>query len=244
MPKLIKFFILEKLDSLKEDIKRLEDELSLLARSLLKQLKIDGICVNDLTEAMSTLPKYVNKYIYPLWRHFCQNIQNENLESLFSILNKEMWSILDYDLLEFFIETYTPKLIEPLHCYTDKVNTFKQKTLVISFIECWEVPPKGYPDYEEIQFHSIRKNLTLAELDKMRDSIRHHVLPFRERIAWMYYQKIKQKCILVSWLIPKEFSIYFKEKLKFERKIFCEYCITLILLGEEVLYRFGFTVSY
>ena len=61
--------------------------------------------VENLTTYISVLPYSVNLYVYPMWKKIRRKIKpNDNLENLFAVLNGEIWNIVNYQLLEYFIK--------------------------------------------------------------------------------------------------------------------------------------------
>ena len=87
-----------------------------------------------------------------MWEKVCRKINDEDtLVSLLTILNMEIWNILDYNLLEYFILKYGNPLLKSTmnDCFVE-LDIFKKDTLVVQFIDCWEGHNRDIPTYEGI----------------------------------------------------------------------------------------------
>ena len=171
----------------------LEVNFSNLAQSLLLLLKKNNIKVETLTFIIANLPRSINVYVFPKWQKICKNISsNETLDTLFTILNMEIWNILDYKLLEYFIARWgNQHMKRRMNDYILELDSFKKNTLVVQFIECWEGHIHNIHNYEEpeVKFNMDISILTVADLDVLRKKLMGKTFPSLSDFAvWIYYK--------------------------------------------------------
>ena len=219
---------------------KLELRFSDLAESLLSHLKNFGICVGKLTSLISLLPRSINVYVFPMWQKICKRINSdETLDNLFAILNMEIWNILDYNLLEYFIKRYGNRdLKRRMNGYISKLVRFKKDTLVMEFIECWDGHNRDIPDYEEVKVKFDKGSLTLADLDVFRKKLMRKCFPSLLNFAgWMYYKHFEEGCFLVSLLLPEQLAMLLKEHINSICMLLKEYQVKEVILREMVIYN-------
>ena len=222
----------------------MEGTFSELALKLLSDLKTKGTRVEELTSTISTLPLSINKYVYAMWNDVCRSIgNNESLDSLFTVLNMEVWNILDYHLLEYFIEKHGDlQLRKKMKAYVSELESFKGNVLVADFIECWGGPPnRDIPDYEKlsVKFDFDTHNLTLAKVDGFRKKLFKKFFPSLLNYAgWIFYKYFKTGSFVVAWLLSKEMALIIKNNISDMADIIQEYKITQVCInGTPILNR-------
>ena len=218
---------------------KLELRFSDLAESLLSHLKSFGVCVEKLTSLMSILPRSINVYVFPMWQKICKRINSdETLDSLFAILNMEIWNILDYNLLEYFIKRYGSRdLKRRMNGYISKLVRFKKYTLVTEFIKCWDGHNRDIPDYEEVKVKFDKRSLTLADLDVFRKNLMRKCFPSLLNFAgWTYYKHFEEGCFMVSLLLPEQLAMLLKEHINSMCMLLEEYQVKEVILREMIIY--------
>ena len=219
--------------SLKKEIADLEQEFLDLARTLLLQLKSKNTRVEKLTTCVSLLPHSINIYIYPMWKKIC-NKQYKTLDSLFTVLNKKIWNILDYHLLEHFInDSESDDLKRSMKRYILKLENFKKRTLVIPFIECWKGHDRDIPDYMDLEV-KFKDNKSLADLDQVWKRLQDETFPSLLKYAGIRYHKLMEEgCCKVSWLIPDQLAQLLKEHIRRVHVLLKEYHVIQVMIGED-----------
>ena len=201
--------------------------------------------MEKLTTCISLLPRSINIYIYPMWKKICKKKQYETLDSLFTVLNKKIWNILDYHLLEYFInECGNRNLKRSMKRYILELKNFKKRTLVISFIECWDRQGRDIPDYKELKVKFDDDKLTLADIDRFWTRLREKAFPSLLKYAGLVYHKLMEKgCCIVSWLLPDQLAQLLKEHIRRVHVLLKEYHVIQVMIGEVYIYnsRYSFT---
>ena len=176
-------------------------------------------------------------YVYPMWKKIRRKIKpNDNLECLFAVLNGEIWNILNYHLLEYFIKKCgTQKLKQRMIKYIYDLNEFKKATLVSHFMKCWEVH-MNIPDFEEMKVKFSANHMTLADLDEFRKKVKHKCFPSILNYWWSYYKSFEDGCFVVCWLLPDQLELLLKENIQYLHKLFMEYNVIEVILGEVSVY--------
>ena len=124
--------------SLQDEVEKMEKEFSKLTYLLLRHLKKENIIVDDLTSVISSLPGNVKLYVYDSWLKIVDQ-SFKNLDSLFSKLNAEVWTFLDYYLVHYIIDELNVKELRlKMTEYIGAIQEFKKRTHVMPFIECWK----------------------------------------------------------------------------------------------------------
>ena len=231
--------------SLEEEIADLEHTFLDLARSLLLQLKSNNIRVEKLTTCISCLPHSINMYIYPMWKKICKKKQYETLDSLFTVLNRKIWNILDYHLLEHFInECGNRDLKRSVKRYILELKIFKKRTFVIPFIKCWEGHDRDIPNYKELKVKFDKNDLTLADLDKFSKRLRKKTFPSLLKYAGIMYHKLMEKgCCIVSWLLPDQLAQLLKEHIRRVPVLLKEYDVIHVMIGEVYIYNSPYSLA-
>ena len=231
--------------SLKEEIADLEHKFLDLARSLLLQLKSNHIRVEKLTSFISILPHSISMYIYPMWKKICKKKQYETLDSLFTVLNEKIWNILDYHLLEHFInECGNHNLKRSMKRYILELKKFKKGTLVIPFIECWEGHDRDIPDYKELKVKFDNNELTLADLDHVWKKLQKKIFPSLLRYAELQYHKLMEEgCCIISWLLPDQLAQLLKEHIRRIHVLLKEYHVIHVMIGEVYIYNSQYSLT-
>ena len=225
--------------ALKQRIEDLEYEFSDLAGSLSLHLQCNDIGVEHLTRCISVLPSSVNIYVYPMWKKICTKTDtNKTLNSLFTILNKEVWNFLDYNLLQYFIKKFGDKdLRERMNDYVSELNKFKEETLVEKLIDCWDGHNRKIPDYEEVTFEFNKHTLTLARLDQFRKKLTENCIrPLEGFAEWIYYNHFHPGSFVVSWILPEQLAKLLLEHIKDIYMLLEEYQVRQVILRGTAIY--------
>ena len=221
---------------LQDEVKKLEKEFSKLTYRLLRQLKKEKKSVDDLTTMISSLPGDIKLYVYDSWMKIVGQTFN-NLDSLFTKLNAEVWTFLDYYLVnhiidELNLEDLSLKMTE----YIGAIQEFKKRTLVMPFIECWKGHPRNIPDYEKVAIKLNDTNITLARLDNLREGLQKAFFPsLSSCAACIYYDHLDKGCFIVSLLFPNELVKILKESIG-QCSLFDEFNIAYLSIRDEIIY--------
>ena len=222
---------------LQDEVKKLEKEFSKLAQQLLRQLKKENKTVDDLTSIISSLPGGVNIYVYGSWKKIVDQTF-KNLDTLFSKLNAEVWTFLDYYLVchitdELNVEDLSLKMTE----YICAIQEFKKRTFVMPFIECWKGHPRNIPDYEKVAIKLNDTNITLARLDDLREGLKQAYFPsLSSCAACIYYDHFDKGCFIVVLLFPNMLVKILKESIR-QCSLFDIFNIAYISIQDEIIYR-------
>ena len=235
----------EPYSSLEEEIADLEHKFLDLARSLLLQLKSNNMRVEKLTACISLLPHSIKKFTNPMWKKICKKKQIETLDCLFTVLNEKIWNILDYHLLEYFInECGNHDLKRRMKRYILELKNFKKKTLVIPFIKCWEGHDRDIPDYKELKVKFDDNNLSLADLDQVWKRLREKTFPSLLKYAGIMYHKLMEEgCCIVSWLLPDQLAQLLKEHIRRVHVLLKEYHVIQVMIGEVYIYNSQYSLA-
>ena len=192
-----------------------------------------------LTSIIANLPRSIFIYVFPMWEKVCRKINGEDtLVSLFTILNMEIWNILDYILLEHFILKSGNLLLQSkMNDYIVELDIFKKETLVVQFIDCWEGHNRDIPTYEGVTFTFKKHTLTLAKLDAFRKKLRMKCFPsLSDFSGWIYYKYFKLGCIEVCWMFPEQLALLLREQINSLFDVLEEYQVTHVILRETTIY--------
>ncbi len=225
--------------SLSDKIGALESKFMDLAQGLLAHLKNSNFQVERLTSCISLLPRSINIYVFPMWKKICKKVaDDETLNSLFTILNMEIWNILDYKLLEHFIKKCgNQNLIREMGKYISELEKFKKGTLVVDFIECWEGHNREIPDYDEVKVKFDKHCLTLAQLDAFRKTLARKCIPsLLDYAGWIYYKHFQGGCFVVSWALPSQLVLLLKHHIRCMHRVLVKYGVKEVVLGGTVVY--------
>ena len=196
-------------------IRMLEDKFTDLQVTLLNELKALKKSADDLTAIVSCLPPGINRYVYTSWRKIVVN-NFTNLNVLFTDLNATVWTILDYYLLEHFINKFgCETLIENMAIYAMKLKIFKKETLVSDFRICWREAQKDrdIPDFEKIKIKYDEESTTLADLDEFREKFTNQYLPsLSDCTSLIYFGKFQKGSCVVTFHIPNELAVHLQNK--------------------------------
>ena len=193
--------------------------------------------VDDLTSIISSLPGDVKLYVYDSWLKIVDQTF-KNLDSLFSKLNAEVWTFLDYYLVHYIIdELNVIDLSLKMTEYIDAIQEFKKRTHVMPFIECWKGHPRNIPNYEKVAMKLIDTNITLARLDDLRDGLKQAFFPsLTNCAACIYYDHFDKGCFIVSLLFPNKIVKILKESIR-HCNLFDEFNIAYLSIQDEIMYR-------
>ncbi len=217
----------------------LEHKFSSLVENLLTHLKNSNVGIDELTGRMSSLPRSINIYVYPMWVKVTRKVStHKTLDNLFTILNMEVWNILDYSLVEHLISTYDNKeLKEDMRAYISELNNFKSNTLVVDFIRCWEGHNRSISDLEEVKFKFEKDKLTLEHLDNFRKSLSRQCFPSLLDLAgWIYYKNFNTGCFVVTWLLPIQLAILLKHHMRCTHAVLAYYGVVEVVIGNRIVY--------
>ena len=230
--------------SLAAAIDYFENEFSELAMKLLWHLKKNNMKVEVLLTYTVVLPFSSYIYVYPIYKQICRKIKpNDTLESLFAVLNGEIWNILDYHLLECYIKKFgTQNLKQRMIQYIYDLNEFKKSTSVSHFMKCWEVFT-DIPDYEEMKVKFNNNQMTLADLDEFRKRLKKKSFPYILQEWWSYHRGFEEGCFVVCWLLPDQLKLLLKENIPYLHNLFMEYKVVEVILGDVSVYDCQHTLS-
>ena len=222
---------------LQDEVKKLENEFSELTYRLLRQLKKENITVDDLTSIISSLPGDVKLYVYDSWLKIVDQTF-KNLDSLFSKLNAEVWTFLDYYLVHYIIDKLNVKdLSLTMTEYIGAIQEFKKRTFVMPFIECWKGHPRNIPNYEKVAIKLNDTTITLARLDNLREGLKKSFFPsLSSCAACIYYDHFDKGCFIVSLLFPNKLVKILKESIR-QCSLFDEFNIVYLSIQDEIIYR-------
>ena len=220
---------------------KLEHNFAILKESLLNELKDKKVPVDRLTTKISCLKNDVNRYVYNYWRKIVDR-NFGNLNELFTDLNANVWTILDYYLLGHFIEYLeNDQLSMKLKAYTKQLDTFKKTTRVSDFVNCWRDSQieHNIPDFENISIQYDEVPATLAELDQFRNSFKTKFFPsLIDCSSCIYYGKFQQKSSVsaITLYIPNEMA---KELLKADKtsELFRMYKVRRMFIGNTEIFN-------
>ena len=119
--------------------------------------------------------------------------------------------------------------------YIYDLNDFKRTTLVSHFMKCWEVYI-DIPDYEELKVKFSNNHMTPADLDEFRKTVQHKCFPSILEDWWSNYKGFKEGCFVVCWLLPDQLELLLKENIQYLHKLFLEYNVIEVILGEVSVY--------
>ena len=227
--------------SLQEVVRKLDTEFSNITKILLIILDNMKISVKHIKYHISLPPGYISVCISPLWDEIEKTIDvnRDTMKDLFKALHMHLWNFLDYYLLENLINGYGNKDLKTrMQKYADKIENFKQNTLLVQFFEhkCWRMYNRDIPEYLNMDIKFNREDLTLAQLDTFRKELTCKYLPFPiDYTSWIFYRDFK-RCIQVSWFIPELLSPSLRKNVKALRTLFKEYGVCLVKLEEDNFY--------
>ena len=227
-----------------DQLKILEDNFITLQESLLTELKARKISVDLLTTKISCLKNDVNRYVYNSWRKIVDR-NFGNLNALFTDLNAKVWTILDYYLLGHIIEYLeNEELKKKLENYTKQLNTFKKRTHVSDFTNCWRVSQikPDIPDFENISIQYDEAPETLADLDEFRNSFKTRFFPsLIDCSSCIYYGKFQQKSSVsaITLYIPNEMAKELLTKADKTSQLFRMYKVSKMLVGNTEVFNRG-----
>ena len=195
--------------------------------------------MEQLTGFISVIPRSVSIYVYPMWLEICNETKtNETLNSLFTILNMKVWNILDYNLLEYCIAKFGDNdLNKRMNHYISELNKFKEETLVVKFIECWEGHNREIPNYGEVVITFDIPTVTLADLDIFRKKLAKNCFPSLVNCAeWIYYNKFQPGSFVISWILPNQLAKLLLENIKDIYMLLEEYQVRQVVLRGTAIY--------
>ena len=222
---------------LQDEVEKLEKEFSKLTYLLLQHLKKENIIVDDLTSVISSLPGNIKLYVYDSWLKIVDQTF-KNLDSLFSKLNAEVWTFLDYYLVHYIIDELNVKdLSLKMTEYIGAIQEFKKRTLVMPFIKCWKGHPRNIPNYEKVEIKFNDTNITLAKLDNLREGLKQAFFPsLSSCAACIYYDHFDKGCFIVVLLFPNELLKILKGSIR-HCSLFDKFNIAYLSIHDEIIYR-------
>ena len=194
------------------ELHEIEDRFTLLKESLLNELKTkpNEISVNFLKSKISCMKAEVMRYAYNSWRKIVKRTFH-NLDELFTYLNADVWTIFDYYLLAYIIESLgSEQLKGKLEVYVVKLDNFKKTTLVSDFMCCWKdiLHETSNPDFEKIVIKYDKALTTLADLeDDIRKKVKVKYFPaLLECVSCIYYGRFQKenRGRAITFQIPEE----------------------------------------
>ena len=220
---------------LRDEVKKLDKEFSKLTKLLLRHLKKENRTVDDLTTIISSLPSDVNLYVYDSWKKIVDQTF-KNLDSLFTKLNAEVWTFLDYYLVHHIIEEINVNdLSLKMTEYIGAIQEFKKRTFVVPFIECWKGHPRNIPDYAKVEIKLNDTNITLAKLDDLREGLNKTFFPsLSSCAACIYYNHFETGCFIVSFVFPNNLAKILKESIR-QCSLFDKFDIAYLSVQDEII---------
>ncbi len=230
---------------LKKRVQSLEYDFSDLVTEFVDYLIEKRTSIYDVKKHIRFIPRYVGASITPLWRKLKPELEEiTEIDEFLELLNYNLWNFLDYEMLEHLIKKCKVHHMSPeIERYAVKIDHFKRTTLVIPFIKCWDGHKlETIPDYvaELIVKCDIKEDITKFTLSRL-DDLRHYILkkcvPLLTHFASvLYYHKISEGCICVSWLFPERFSLILKNRIQDISLILAQYHIVWVKINEECIY--------
>ena len=217
----------------------LENKFRNIQATLLNELKAVKTSVDDLTTSLSCLTPSINRYVYLSWSKIVEK-DFKNLNVLFTDLNATVWTILDYYILQCFINTFgSEKLVEKMEIYAMELKIFMKETLVSDFIVCWEEAQntRTIPGFEKIKIKCDKENTTLADLDEFRKKFAIKFLPsLSDCTSLIYFETFQKGSCVVTFNIPYELAVYLQNKCFQNCQLFDDFKLIHIFIGKSMVY--------
>ncbi len=240
-----KFVIFTGQIELRKQVQSLEDDFTDLMVTFADYLVEKRSSINDIKKYISYIPGYVGASIIPLWRKLKPELEQiTEINEFLGRFNFNLWNFLDYEMLEYLIKKCkVHHMAQEIERYAAKIDDFKRTTLVIPFIKCWDGHKlETIPDYlAELEVKcDIKEDITKFTLSRL-DVLRHYILkkcvPLLSHFASvLYYHKISEGCICVSWLFPERFSLSLKNRIQDISLILAQYHVVWVKINEECIY--------
>ncbi len=230
---------------LRLNVQSLEDEFNEFVIEFVDYLEKNDTSIRYLSRYIQILPGYVGASITPLWKRLKPELENiKEISEFLALLNSNLWNFLDYQMLEHLIKKCdATQLMTRMRAYIAKINQFKEVTLVIPFIKCWDghkmdnIPDSVVKVIVKCEFKSDVTKFTLANLDDLRQKILRKCHPLLSHFASiMYYHKIKIGSLCISWFFPARFSHILQNGIQNVSKILEKYHIIWVKLNNDYIY--------
>ena len=172
--------------------------------------------VENVTRKLKYPPEKINREYY---HKFVKNLvkqprKYESFEKLFYDLRKYCWSSLDYEVLQFIIESNCRgQLMSRMKEYASRMEHFKKVTTISVFMkygrEFFIRKKVSFTQMSKLKSkHSVNPDQhTLADLDRMREEIWEIESKLSECLMQIY--SLNKGCVEVEWIIPEEFDYDF-----------------------------------
>lgn len=198
---------------LKEEVKDLEGKFCRLTRTLLQKLKKENKTVDDLTSIISSLPGDIKNYVYDSWLNIIDQSSFKTLDALFTRLNADVWTFLDYYLVHYIIgELGYQSLSLEMDTYVNLIKKFKERTTLMQLITSWKGHPQNLSNYQRVKLKTAKENITLAELDILREGFGQNFFPSLSKCAsCIYYDHFDPGCCIVTLLFPVQLATILKQ---------------------------------
>ncbi len=230
---------------LQKQVRSLEDEFTDLMVTFVDYLIEKRTSIHDIKKYIRFIPGYVGASITPLWRKLKSELEEiTEIDEFLERFNFNLWNFLDYEMLEYLIKKCKVlNMAQEIERYAAKIDDFKRTTLVIPFIKCWDghkletIPDSVAKLVVKCDIKEDITKFTLSRLDNLRHYILKKCVPLLSHFASvLYYHKISEGSICVSWLFPERFSLILKNKIQDMSMILAQYHIVWVKINEECIY--------
>ncbi len=230
---------------LKKQVQSLDEEFTDLVVTFVDHLVEKRTSIYDVKKHIRFIPGYVGASITPLWCNLKPKLEKiTEIDEFLELLNFNLWNFLDYEMLKYLItKCKVHHMSQEIERYVVKIDHFKRTTLVIPFIKCWDGHKlETIPDSvaELVVKCDIKEDITKFTLSRL-DDLRHYILkncvPLLSHFASvLYYHKMSEGSICVSWLFPERFSLILKNRIQDISLILAQYHIVWVKINEECIY--------
>ena len=197
---------LQDIQSIKQQVKQLQDHFIHLAYCTYEELVDKGISVHNVHAWLISLDVFRQREHQEFIKDHLTNIEKgTHLSNLWARLGT-YWNFLNFDLLKHVIKKFgSEDLKQKMKSYKCDLQWFQRVTRVCDFIDCWPVQGEA-PEADLREFVAKMKhdwnNCTLEDLDKIKGVITCKF--FIPKFA-LWLRNIKEGCITITWLIPASF---------------------------------------
>ena len=201
------------------DISRLADMFNKLEISLMEHLEKQGTSLKEIRNLTDFLPFPLNDELhFPKMKAEDELEDAKTLRKFIKILTTRVWNFIDYHLLSHIISNFgSKKLKRRMDAYIAELEAFERETSVYNLMKSW--PGRTMPpNFNELNIKIDRdpKDCTVKELNRYRKELCKEFWPPLSGFAMfvMYFKKIKEGCIQVTWIHPSYLTLKLHEFLK------------------------------
>ena len=193
--------------SIKQQVKQLQDHFIRLAYCTYEELADIGISVHNVHAWLTSLNVFQQREHQDFINDHLTNIEKgTHLSNLWARLGT-YWNFLNFDLLEHLVSRFgSENLKQKMESYKCDLLSFRKATRICDFIDCWPERVEPPPERElrefvaKVGYHW--ENCTLEDLDMLEGVITRRF--FQPRFL-LQLREIKPGSIMIMWLIPAPF---------------------------------------